>query len=187
MPATKVVVASISVTIEGGTKESVLSAESNDCINEGKTSFTKGDTYKFLVFKSADVTIATQFSTYGSVSGPVGQLAVPQTETITFQDSEKDKKQDKGKATLGKPADAVESMGWLGNHTADGLSLLADKVTLTVTKIGIGIAKIKYSSSAYIHQLTIPADLPDDVKEINIFIIGEAPDPNAVECPVGIS
>lgn len=185
--ATKVIVANISVSIKGGTVDSVLNAETNDCVNEGKTEFTKGDTFRFLVFKSDDVTVAFKFATYGSVSGPVGQLAVPQTETITFSDYEKEKKQDKGKVTLGKPADAVESMEWLGNHTADGLSLLEDKVTVVTSTLGFGVAKVKYTSNAYIYQLSIPADLPDDVKEINIFLVGEAPDPDAESCPVEIS
>lgn len=183
----KTVTANISISIEGGTAESTLNAETNDCVNGGKTSFTKGDTFKFLVFRSSDVTVAFKFSTYGSVSGPVGQLAVPQTETITFSDYKKEKKQDKGKVTLGKPADAVESMEWLGNHTADGLSILDDKITVVTSTLGFGVAKVKYTSNAEIYQLSIPADLPDDVKEINIFLVGEAPDTESEPCPVEIS
>lgn len=185
--ATKVIVANISVSIKGGTSESSLSAETNDCVNGGKTEFTKGDTFKFLVFKSADVTVSFKFSTYGTVSGPVGQLAVPQTEVIQFTDYEKEKKQDKGTATLGKPADAVESITWLGQHTADGLTIKDDNVTVVVSKLGFGVAQVKYTSNADIYQLNIPANLPDDVKEINIFLVGEAPDPEAEPCPVAIS
>jgi len=175
--ATKSIVASISVSIEGGTSESVLNAESNDCVNESKTSFTRGDTYKFLVFKSDDVTIKTQFSTYGTVSGPISQINLPQTEVIKFSNPKE------GTASLGKPANSALTTSWLGAHTADGLSLSANKSSVIVSTLGFGVAKVEYTTQAYVHQLTIPADLPTDVKEIDIFIVGEAPDPDAQQCP----
>lgn len=175
--ATKSIVASISVTIEGGTTESVLNAESNDCVNDSKTSFTKGDTYKFLVFKSDDVKITTQFATYGSVSGPTKQINLPQTEVVKFSNPKE------GTASLGKPADGGFTSSWLGNHTADGLSLSPNKSSVIVSTLGFGVAKIEYTTKAYVHELSIPANLPDDVKEIDIFIVGEAPDPDAQQCP----
>lgn len=175
--ATKTIVASISVTIEGGTTESVLNAETNDCVNDNKTSFTKGDTFKFLVFKSDDVTITTQFATYGQVSGPTATINLPQTETITFSNPKE------GTASLGKPATDSFSSEWLGAHTADGLTLSPTKSSVVVSTLGMGVAKVQYTTRAYVHQLSIPAELPDDVKEINIFLVGEAPDPDAQQCP----
>lgn len=129
-----------------------LSAEIDsreDGLNKGDTSFDLGDTAWFLIFKSANVTIASITASAGSIGG--GQsLNVERTEDVTFADS--------AESSLGVPAQSITSTTWLGANLGS-LTLDADKQTVRAGSKGVGVARVKYVATATAHSLTSPISL----------------------------
>lgn len=116
--------------------------------NKGKSSFAPGEYAYFLVFASQGLRVDVVASA-GQVSF-VGNVVIDKTETVTFAGS--------NTATLSAPPQNIKSVSWMGNNLG-GVSLGADKVTLTASGGGvgkIGVAEITYSAVAKVYGLGSP-------------------------------
>lgn len=135
-------------------------------MNNGRTSFSPGDSPVFLLFKSDDVTVDRIISSYGTVLSvippPPGMDLYEVEEWITFADTDE--------ASLTKPYYTGLTYEWygtnLGTLTPKGTSIRA------ATK-GVGVAKVKYYSRFTAHSVPSPLTMNGKTDfQILVFVAG---------------
>lgn len=148
---------------------SVLTAEIDSRptgFNNGRTSFSPGDSAVFLLFKTDDVTVDSLISSYGVVEAvtpiPPATDLYEVEEWLTFADTDT--------ASLSKPYTIGLTYEWygtnLGTLTPDGTSIRA------ATK-GVGVAKVKYRSRFTAHSIASPLTMNGKSDfQILVFVAG---------------
>lgn len=162
------VTANITVSFGDGADASSghLSAEVDsrpDGLNEGRTSFSPGDTAHFLVYKSSNVSYNAPVSSAGSISARASGLTVTKEDDVQFADTDT--------ASLSIPAQSIVSVTWLGRSL--GSLALADPMTLKASARGVAVARVKYTAQADAWSLASPASLGGLTDfSILVFILG---------------
>lgn len=138
---------------DGSGSDGHLSAEidsRSDGLNNGKTSFSPGETVHILVYKSDNVSITDALCSAGSLSAQ-GNAVVTRTEELMFEDADT--------ATLDKPAfvNLAQSV-WQG-RSLGGLTLQSDKVRVKAATKGVAVAKVTYEAPALVYALSSPSTL----------------------------
>lgn len=143
---------------------SVLTAEVDsreDGLNNGKTSFSPGNTAKFLVFKSDNVTIDSMVSSAGTLS-PAGSGTYEVEEWVTFSNT--------AETSVSKPVASGFSYEWFGTSLG---TITASETSLRVESKGVAVAKVKYQSKYLAYALASPASLNGESEfQIVVFISG---------------
>lgn len=169
--ATNIVTATLVVNFSSQTgSESQLIAEidgypSNEGgLNNGKTSFSGGDSPGYLVYYTSDVTILEHLTSLGFIQS-LGTRLVNVSEFLEFPKTKE--------ASLSKPAVSMPTITWYGNSLPGGvLGPLGTNVLFTSE--GVAVCKAEYTSLAHQFRLTnIPATLNGDSEfEALIYIAG---------------
>lgn len=141
---------SIVVQFSQGSSGGSLTAEVDsreDGLNLGKTSFSPGDTARFLVFSSSDVTIDSVVSSAGTIT-PLGEGMYLVEEFLTFADTIE--------ATTNKVPYSNFISQWYGTNLG---SVTVKGNTVTATTKGVGVLKVSYKAKYNAYALASPSHI----------------------------
>ncbi|MBF0611673.1 MAG: hypothetical protein G8345_07770 [Magnetococcales bacterium] len=132
-------------------------------LNQGKTSFAKGETVHLLVFVDAGVTQVTLQSSLGTLLPGANQV-ITWTEEVSFRTSHR--------GQLTRPARVIKESTWLGNDLGE-ITLLGDGVTLLAEESGVAVARVVYECEALSWSLLLPTDGPVvDIHSVQVVASG---------------
>lgn len=143
-----------------------LSAEIDsrpDGLNNGKTSFSPGDSVGFLVYAGAGVTLTRVVPSVGAV-GSVGPQSVPITEFVQFANSKE--------ANLRAPVSGGISAQWVG---LDGGAVSVANGVVTLPQESVGVLYASYTATALGYMLSnVPSQVVGLTEfEVLVYIEGE--------------
>jgi hypothetical protein len=151
---TNTVTTSVVVQFTTGEGEAVLVAEVDDReavdggLNGGKTSFLPGDSVYILRYRSKNVIMDSEQASLGSLSGG-SSTTVDKEEDVTFAGETE--------ASLRYPVSGGFSYEWIGNSPG-AITLVGEtKLKIPDAEPGVypvGVAKVKYTSTAEVFQLS---------------------------------
>lgn len=159
------ITANVVVNFDAGEGDGLLIAEvddRDDGLNGGNTNFKPGDTVGLLIFKSSNVTITDIITSAGSLSG-AGTQTKDVSDIISFP---KEKTQNVRYPING----GGFTFKWLGNNLG---TISHTEVNVTCANLGVGVAKVSYSSTADGHNLTSPTSLDGETTfDILVYVEG---------------
>lgn len=140
-----------------------LSLEVNENDNNGKTSFSVGDTVYFRLFQIGDFDYNIG-STNGSINLNNSSLLADKEEDVTFEPGDKTK-------DLQSPIDTISNVYWYGNSLGSVTKTGFNSIVLGTQADSYGVANIKYKSPYKKYSLINGCNfIPPDIGKFVVLI-----------------
>ena len=144
----------------GNIKDAFLTVELDEVRNNGKTSFSKGDTVHFRI--SSDVNYEIETTSGTILNGTVDQTEELEAEVISFVKG--------ATASLQKKILNIDSVFWYGNNLGAINAVSATSVqAANANENTLGIASVNYTTEFNEHSIVPPAGMTD-IYHIIVYI-----------------